>query len=532
MVHIQNRGKTKNYVYDISLDGTVVNALGMGVMSNTDGFNFQMPKDEDFRYNDEHPYVSNGRGRNSVEGKRYTKVEGDVAEFEDMFFSSAWNGGINKMGLGVDEYCLSTINFARKNYADYMPDGSTKLVGNSIKSRKMSGYLDKFLTQAVDQLLHGKGKEFLEWYYEYIERIYNYKIPIKDIASKGNIKKTIEDYKKDCNQLTKAGNKKSRQAWYELVIRDNVKVNVSDTIYYVNTGQKKSDSDVKRITHQYVDFEGNRVELNAKIKRLLLQPECEKEGIVFKNLKEKEKKERLKKYIKEERDEILINCQLVPNEILNSDRDILCSESEELGFGAIEYNVEKYIQQFNNRIKPLLVCFSTDIRSQILITNPSERKYFTEEQSKLVSGQPNKPEDQDTFEALMTPERKEIEFWDRINETPPFVKECGIDWDNLLKKYAEEKKKEEDALFIELNNKYLDALEKLTNKDVEAFYDDGVLPNSISSIMYVGEDARFYFKDIEGKAPSTGGYIFDDMVVTIRDVDEDEAVQVRETVTV
>lgn len=28
-------------VYDISLDGTVVNALGMNVMSNTDGF--QLP---------------------------------------------------------------------------------------------------------------------------------------------------------------------------------------------------------------------------------------------------------------------------------------------------------------------------------------------------------------------------------------------------------------------------------------------------------------------------------------------------------
>ena len=58
--------------------------------------------------------------------------------------------------------------------------------------------------------------------------------------------------------------------------------------------------------------------------------------------------------------------------------------------------------------------------------------FFTEEEAKLVSGYPNKPEDQDTFEALMTPEIKEIEFWVSINEVPPFVKECNIDWDKLV----------------------------------------------------------------------------------------------------
>ena len=36
----------------------------------------------------------------------------------------------------------------------------------------------------------------------------NYQIPIKDIASKGNIKKSIDDYIADCKTLTKAGSKK------------------------------------------------------------------------------------------------------------------------------------------------------------------------------------------------------------------------------------------------------------------------------------------------------------------------------------
>ena len=146
-----------DYVYDISLDGTVVNALGMNVISNTDGFNFQMPTEDKFRYTDEHPYIGKGLGRNTVKGQKYTKVEADVAEFEDTYLAEAYNGGVNKMGLGIDEYCLSCIQYSRKNYSDLMLDGSTKKVGNTIKSRKMSGYLEKFIDKGVDLLLRGKG---------------------------------------------------------------------------------------------------------------------------------------------------------------------------------------------------------------------------------------------------------------------------------------------------------------------------------------------------------------------------------------
>ena len=46
-------------------------------------------------------------------------------------------------------------------------------------------YIEKFIAQAADLLLHNKGKEFLELYYDYIEKIYNMQIPLKDIASVG-----------------------------------------------------------------------------------------------------------------------------------------------------------------------------------------------------------------------------------------------------------------------------------------------------------------------------------------------------------
>lgn len=499
MIKAKELGVTDDYVYDISLDGTIVNALGMNVISNTDGFNFKMPSE--FRYTDEHPYVGKGLGRNVKEGKTYTKVEADVAEFEDTFLNKPYNGGVNKMGLGIDEYCDACIQFARKNYADLMLDGSTKKVGNTIKSRKMSGYLEKFIDEGVDLLLHGNGYKFLSNYYDYIDKIYNYQIPIKDIASKGSIKKSIKDYIADCNTLTKSGSKKSRQAWYELVIKEGINVNVSDTVYYINTGTKKAHSDVKRVTHYYAfNDNGDKIEITKEVEKLYKSKPNESDKTRIELAKEAYGN---KAY---EEDEIILNCKLVPNEILDKEEDVLCSEYE-----GLEYNVEKYIDQFNKRITPLLVCFHPDIRDKILVTNPKDRLFFTEEESKLVSGYPNKEEDQDTYEALMTPERKEIEFWVKVDEEPPFVNECGIDWYSLVEKYKEEVKSEEDELFKSENEKYLEALNTLSNKDVEEFESDGKIPSCISSIVTLGSDMRLYFKKIPNKTPSTGGFVFDDI---------------------
>lgn len=501
----KRKDESNGVVYDISLDGTFVNALGMNVLHNTDGFNFKMPNS--FRYTKENPYIGKGLGRNVIEGKEYTDVDADVVEFEDLYFNKAWNGGINKMGLGVDEYCDATINFSRKNYADLLENGKTKKVGNTIKSRRMSGYIEKFLEVGIDQLLRGDGQEFLEGYYDYIDKIYNYKIPLRDIASKGKIKKTVAEYKADCNTLTKSGSKKSRQAWYELVIKENIKVNLDDTIYYVNCGTKKSESDVKRITHQYVRYNNEVTELTSKIKRELLMYQCNMQNIEYKALKEKDKKRLLAPLIVREEDEIILNCKLVPTEIVEAEDDIMCNDE-------IEYNVVKYIEQFNSRIKPLLVCFSKEIRDKILIQNPEDRPYFTKDQCELVSGQPNEEKDQDTYTQLMKPERKEIAYWLSIDEVPPFVQECNIDWDQIVAEYRDIKAREEDALFKDLDKKYMDLLYSLTREDLIKFDAEGEIPKGFDDLVYLNSnDMCFYFKDLPNMTPSSGGYIFDDLVV-------------------
>lgn len=501
-MEIKNLGKQNDYVYDISLDGTFVNALGCNVLSNTDGFNFKMPSV--FRYTNEHPYISNGKGRNTKEGKPYTEVEADVAEFEDLYLGEAFNGGINKMGLGIDEFCPATINFSRKNYADLLDNGKTKKVGNTIKSRRMSTYIENFLDDGIDLLLNGNGQQFLENYYNYIDKLYNYRIPLREIASKGKIKKTLKQYQEDCLTLTKSGSKKSRQAWYELVILNNIKVELNDTIYYINTGSKKSESDVKRITHQYVKLNDEIVELNNKVKKELLYKILGNDTDL-KTLTSSQIKDIIKPHIVKEEDEIILNCKLVPNEIIEAEEDILSNEE-------FEYNVVKYIDQFNNRIKPLLVCFSKEIRDKILITNPNDRQYFTKEQCELVSGQPNKETDQDTFEQLMSLERKEIEYWMSVDKVPPFIKECNMNWEKIKSDYIKIKKQEDDAIFIEENEKYLDALSKLTKEEITNFEENAEIPNSLLKIVQLNNDMHFRFIKLPNMTPSTGGYIFEDLL--------------------
>ena len=471
------------------------------IVGDTDGFNFALPDDSVYRYTDEHPYVSPGLSRETEEGKSYTGFKADVAEFNDVFMCDKHYapGAVNKMGLGIDEVVESTINFSRKNYADYFPENpypeDVKLVGNTIKSKKMPEYIAKFLAIGIRLLLKGKGQEFLDEYYKYVDKIYNYQIPLRDIATKGKIKKSIRQYKKDVKELTKSGSEKSRQAWYELAIKEKLSVDNGDTIYYINTGSKKSHADVKKVRHYYsYDVLNQKIDVTKEIER------------EFKKWKKENpnSKININKWVSEKRqdvtkeDEILLNCMLVPRDIIDKEEDTFCSDvSEEL-----EYNVEKYVDMFNKRITPLLVCFSRDIRSQILIDNPKDRPYFTEEQCELVSGQPNKPGDQDTYEQLMTMEDKEFKFWTKYNLVPPFFEECGMGkWEDAVADYYDRMEKERQAGIEAAKEEYQKLIDALTIDEIDKFLDEGELPSSILKIVDVDPNTTYFisknFEDVK-----------------------------------
>ena len=470
-----------NVVYDISLDGTFVNALGMNVLHNTDGFNFKLPKKH--RYSEENPYIGKGANREVEEGVEYNGYKADVAEFNHLFMNKAYTeNGVQKMGLGIDEIVDSTINFTRKNYADFFPDNpypkDVKLVGNSIKSKKIAKYIEDFLGIGIRLLLRNKGKEFLDEYYNAIERIYDYKIPLRDIASKGKIKKSLDQYKDDVKQITKAGRPKSRQAWYELAIHDGIHVDNGDTIYYVNTGTSKSHADVKKITHYYegLNDDGTPKEVTKDIEKEYKAFNKEQKGLP--SYKKKNKAEWLSSVHPSVRseEEISLNCRIVPRDIIDSDNEVYCWDID----SDFKYNCPKYIEMFNNRIKPLLVCFSKDIRDSILVRNPSERKYFTDEQCVLVSGQPNKIGDQDTYEQLMTMEDKEIRFWTSVGKVPPFLEECGMGkWEDIVNDYEERMKREMELGIDKEKEALAEIIDSLTEDEIDTFLEEGEIPAQI-----------------------------------------------------
>lgn len=491
MIKTENLGnKNMGTVYDISLDGTFVDAFTGLVMHNTDGFNFQLPPEESYRYTKDNPYIGKGSNREVKLDKAYVGYEADVAEFNDLYMNKVYSPvGVQKMGLGIDEIVDATINFSRKNYADYFPNKpfpkDVKMVGNTIKSKKMPEYIAKFLSKGVRLLLQGKGQEFINEYYQYVDMIYNYRIPLRDIATKGKIKKTLDEYLVDVAQLTKAGRPKSRQAWYELALKEGIKVDNGDTIYYINTGKSKSHSDIKKVTHYYVyqdaadlfEQRKEKVEITKDIERSY-KVEHKKAAAAGVDIdKAVFIKENFPTAFKEE--EIIFNCVMLPNEIIEREEDTFCSD----GF---EYNTAKYIDAFNKRITPLLVCFDRKIRDSILITNPDDRHYFTEDECKLVSGQPNKPTDQDTYEQLMTMEDKELKFWTTYDLVPPFVEECDMGtWDEIKGEYLNRLEEEKTNGIAEERAIYADTIDKISKEDYEAFFEEGTLPAALNKIIEI-----------------------------------------------
>jgi hypothetical protein len=280
---------------------------------------------------------------------------------------------------------------------------------------------------------------------------------------------------------------------------------MGETIYYINTGKSKSQADVKKVTHYY-GVEGLFNE--KKDLKVVLEKEWKKNNIDGK-LADSKNKLSFNDWVKKHHpeiiieDEIILNCELIPQSIIDSEVDILCEDGQ-------EYNVPKYIEQFNKRITPLLVCSNPEIRNRILVTNPDDRQYFTTEECKLCSGYPNKITDQDTYEQLMTMEDKEIRFWSKHPEWKiPFLDECEMNWDEILTDYNNRIAREKELGVDIIRNKFNEVIHELSTSDIENF-EDGVLPSSLSNIITVD--------------PKTGNFVaidYPDIVIgTIYDIFE------------
>jgi DNA polymerase elongation subunit (family B) len=329
------------------------------LVCDTDGMNFSLPLGgvEDRRYI--------GKGNNWLveKDKIYTSYNADVAEYNDMFMKGA-------MGLDCDGTWVSCINLARKNYATMEHNGKIKLTGNSIKSKKLPLYIEEFLDKGVKMLLEGDGKSFVEYYYEYLQRIFDKQIPLSKIAQRAKVKLSIEDYKKRLTEKTKSGNSMSRMAHLELAIQNNLNVSLGDVILYVNNGLKASHGDVQ------------------------------KKG-----------------------DGVQINCYMLDKDILDNDPNLTG-----------DYNVPRAITTFNKRIEPLMVVFQDEVRNNLIVNEPEKRGIFTTSQCELINGYPLDDGDQDSVDDLLTLSDAEVKYWEKRELSSNYIYDLAEEgWEQYIK---------------------------------------------------------------------------------------------------
>ena len=420
---------------------------------DTDGCNFIIPKNiNDIKYIVK---ASHWKTERYTPGTELVGLDAALAEFNETYMEG-------RMGLDIDDIYDASINFKRKNYANKI-DGKIKLVGNSIKSKSMPTYIEEFINEGVGLLLDGKGYEFIELYYNTVNRIYNYQIPAIKIASKSKVKMLLDDYKNVyCNGKNKNGNSKSRQAHMELAMKENLKVDIGDVIYYINTGTAKSHSDIKAVKNKET-------------------------GAI----------------------EVGFNCQLIPQEQIESNPDLLVED----------YNVAKYLEALNKRIESLLVCFDTDIRDRILIglekdkktktTRLQQRSVFTELECKLVSGKPLDPSDQDDYEEdLMKMEDREIKFWMSVNKLPNFIEEDK--WLEMTEDYVERMRIAKEEGVKSEKKEVLDLLKRLEVNDYKRMKNYDKLPLKLDSLIYVTKDFIMSKKWEEPLYPSINLFDYED----------------------
>jgi DNA polymerase elongation subunit (family B) len=350
------------------------------LVCDTDGMNFSLPEGGV----DDRTYIGKGKNWLVKEGKEYKGFDADVAEFNDMFMKGA-------MGLDCDGTWKSCMNIARKNYATMEHNGKIKLTGNSIKSKKLPLYIEDFLDKGIKMLLEGDGQSFVEWYYEYLEVIFNQQIPLMKIAQRAKVKLSIDDYNKRSKEKTKAGNEMSRMAHMELAIRDGIAVSLGDVIFYVNNGLKASHGDVQKVNDKmskkdkdaYITLHGKTPVLGSTIQ---------------------------------------LNCyRLNPSEL----------ESNPNMTG--EYNIARAIVTFNKRIEPLLIVFGEEVRNNLIVSDPKDRGLFTKQQCKLINGVPFENGDQDSIEDLLTITEQEKVYWSKRGVDPEYIYELAEEgWEDMV----------------------------------------------------------------------------------------------------
>ena len=374
----------------------------------TDGVNFKIPDTTTIRVSDEGITEGATEGLNEEmwEYRGETGIQALIEKFNEEEMPKPY------MAVDDDGVSLSCLNLARINYATLSEvknkktgeiKEKIKLTGNTIKSKTMSEYIEEFMDNGFELILHGKGKEFVDYYYSYAEDIRYMQIPLKKIASKSKVKTTLKAYKN--RGKDKNGREKGMQAHMELLIkqREEQAVEVFEKhksdVGYEGDGEKLSPDDKMKIIINYMPPEPT---LDSTVYYI-------NTGYVKSHGDSKEIKDK-------ETGEMRFASKLISKEDLQDNSNMTGS-----------YNYEKYLDAFNKRvgytskkIGSLLSGFDPEIAEKILVKiikkgenkGDLQKEMFTRDQLTLGNY------DLDDVDESMYLENSEVDFWNKNGYDP------------------------------------------------------------------------------------------------------------------
>jgi len=392
------------------------------------------------------------------------------------------------MGVDMDGVWKSSLTLSRINYANLTNEEvdkktgkivppKIKLTGNTIKSKTMSEYIEDFIDAGLKLILNDKGEEFVEYYNEYLKKIYFKQIPLKKIATKKKYKTTIKEYLG--RGVNKNNQPKAKQAHMELILQQRNDAILEQYIKKYGVDELTLVEKIDRLVVETYDNhypkrynkDGEEIPVSIGEKRdkvghmLYSEPELDT-YLYYVNIGTK-KSQGDSSRIANANGEMVLASKLISAEDLESNPELTG-----------DYNVAKYMDSFNKRAKTIMEGFSPEIREQILIKDPSKREYLDSKDLVLRNFV------NDDYDESLILEEKELRFWNRTGYDPNLIwKGFSLPSEHALDNLIEYKEKIEI-----LNNKFKAAGDKRVVKSVNDKLVEGdfvLLKNFMSYDLYM-----------------------------------------------
>jgi DNA polymerase elongation subunit (family B) len=382
------------------------------LLAVTDGVNFQIPEKTTIKVIDDVILYDQQEGLVDQMWKYGDKtgVSALIAYFNKNELPSKY------MSVDDDGKFISCLNLSRINYALLIEkkDKKTgeikrvvKLTGNTIKSKVLPEYIEEFIDNGLRLILEGDGVSFVDYYNNYVEDIFYKRIPLKKIASKSKYKSSIKIYLG--RGVDKNGKDKACQAHMELIIREREKIAIE--LFEKHKTELQFSKDENELT----------IQEKLMLIDVYMPPEPELDSTVYYYNTGFRKSHGDSATIKDpETGDERFASNLIRTEDLIENPNIKG-----------DYNIDKYLDNFNKRVSTILVGFDPEVRKNLIAKidrkktkdefgNKVEnveliKNVFTKEQLQL------KNFTKDELEPSMYLEDKEVEFWNETGFDPRLV---------------------------------------------------------------------------------------------------------------